>query len=95
MELEPASGSPTPENEVPSGIPVSSPPAPEAPSPAKAVDQSLVTSAATPGVAAAVDRTPEEIAAALKEYNEVTDRVGVLVKYPWLVPIINTPPRKP
>jgi phosphohistidine phosphatase SixA len=34
-------------------------------------------------------QTPEQIAAALKEYREATDRIRVLGKYPWLAEVVN------
>ncbi len=33
----------------------------------------------------------EQIAAAVKEFNEASDRVAVIAKYPFLVPILNNP----
>lgn len=33
--------------------------------------------------------TEAEIAAALKQHDDTTDRVAVIIKYPWLVPILN------
>jgi len=35
--------------------------------------------------------TAADIEAALKEYNEAADRVAVIKKYPFLVPILNNP----
>ena len=35
-------------------------------------------------------RSESEIAAALKEYDAATDRVAVIIKHPWLVPIVNS-----
>ena len=37
--------------------------------------------------------TEAEISAALKEYDAATHRVAVIIKYPWLVEIVNN--RKP
>ncbi len=37
---------------------------------------------------------PELIAKALKEYEEETDRVRVLKRYPWLAKVLNTPKPK-
>lgn len=41
--------------------------------------------------AEAVVNTAEEIVAALKEYEQAFDRVAVVKKFPFLVPILNNP----
>ena len=33
--------------------------------------------------------TEEQVAAALKEYEDASDRCAVIAKYPFLVPILN------
>lgn len=38
-----------------------------------------------------VPSDPNLIAKARKEYNEETDRVAVLKRYPWLAGVLNTP----
>ena len=36
-----------------------------------------------------VNAPPESVSAALAEYNAASDRVAIIAKYPFLVPILN------
>lgn len=40
-------------------------------------------------------RSESEISAALKEHDAATDRVAVIIKYPWLVPVLNQRQNQP
>ena len=49
---------------------------------------------ATKPISETVAATPEQISAALKEYEAANDRVACLAKYPFLVKVLNNAPKK-